>query len=225
MCLTFAAWTSWTLAADTVSAMSLEQTQRSGTENVILIDNAGKRHALTHFKQPTEIWACELSPDERYALVWHMSYPPLRISIYRTDTRKRVSQFVPGYGGGLSWTKDNTILHSWGCGTECNEMAVYDVHGKTIAEVGFSGFDESPDQQFFVTYSSVCSLEGSPIRIRETASLREVCSTEQPTNTQISDVTWKGDGQAMVTVVSCDAGDTTEVISINFKDGCVIERK
>jgi len=40
-----------------------------------------------------------MSPDGRYAFVWHMAYSPRVLSIYDVQALVRVRDLTPGFGG------------------------------------------------------------------------------------------------------------------------------
>lgn len=114
------------LAHGSALAATLEKTTGPNKIDAItLIDNNGKRHQLTDFKEPTTVYGHVLSPDERYAWV-AIGDEEVRkqLAIYQTADQKLLSLFIPtdeyaAWRGGFSWTRVNTIWHIWGCGTSC----------------------------------------------------------------------------------------------------------
>jgi len=85
---------------------------------------------VTQFVKPRHIYAAEVSPDDRYLMVWHMQTPPRSVSIYDLRSKRAVSTFSPGFGGSLSWAAGNLLYHQWGAGTNTAIFAVYSVDGK-----------------------------------------------------------------------------------------------
>ena len=50
-----------------------------------------------------------------------------------------MGDFSPGFGGELQWTLGDKIVHTWGCGTSCHTVRVYDITGATLRQEMVSG--------------------------------------------------------------------------------------
>jgi hypothetical protein len=60
----------------------------------------------------------------------------------------RVGHWVPGFGGELRWTPGERLFHTWGCGTQCMNGNLYDVHGTTLHSVAGSAAYTSDDGRY-----------------------------------------------------------------------------
>ncbi len=102
----------WIYAED--SALRAEVYENEyGLCNVYLI--AGNRIInITKFKNPHHIYRVEISPSQKWLLVVHMDYKPLKLSVYNLSTFKLLGQIEPGHGGHFYWTASDSLLHYWG---------------------------------------------------------------------------------------------------------------
>lgn len=116
----------------------------------VKIDQSGSTHAIRitrgekvvfefKFETSQHIYACEESPSGYYLLVWHMEKTPRRLKVFRLTDGAMVADFVPGYGGNIQWTYGDKILHAWGCGTNCQNICVYDITGATLYSENVTG--------------------------------------------------------------------------------------
>jgi hypothetical protein len=106
---------------------------------------------LETFGAPQRILGSGVSQDGHWAFVWHFAHPPQVVSIYDLGTHQRAVTFEPGFGGDLRWTHGGTLLHTWGCGTSCQMLRVYDTKGTVIFEGSAGLHSESPSMRFMLT--------------------------------------------------------------------------
>lgn len=69
-----------------------------------------------------------VSADENYLFVLHRadSQRSNMLSIYNIEKKRLIAKIKPGYGGEFRWITGNHIFHTWGCGTNCYSVVVYD---------------------------------------------------------------------------------------------------
>ena len=127
---------------------------RDGKLPVIRVVREGKTVFEYRFKTQQHIYARKESPSGYYLLVWHMDYPPQRLKIFRINDGKMVADFVPGFGGQLQWTYGDKIFHSWGCGTNCQTIVVYDIAGGTLHSDAVSGIIMT-SRGYYIVYPTV----------------------------------------------------------------------
>lgn len=123
-------------AASVAAAVVID---RSGKAPVVRVERNGKTVFEHPFGAGHQIYAAEESPSGCYLLVWHMDRSPRRLTIYRLTDNAEVSDFVPGYGGDLQWTRGDKILHEWGAGTGVKNICVYDVTGAVVHSDSVTG--------------------------------------------------------------------------------------
>jgi hypothetical protein len=130
---------------------------------------------LTKFPRAQSVLDAAVSPDGKWAYVWHGDRPPRILSIYDLTTLQRITSFAPGTGGDLAWTAGNGIFHSFGAGSGCCLYNVYDIHGKTILDGGGEGMKLklSPDGRYLAAYPDFPS-SSDPIEIRDMITMRVV---------------------------------------------------
>jgi hypothetical protein len=119
----------------------------------VFFEGHGEWLNLTQFDRPQHLYGFELSPDQNWIFVWHMTAPPRLLSIYDTLTLKRVCCFAPGYGGAIAWTPGNNLLHRWGAGMSAFCYAVYAPDGRTLLVGNSSVCEQSPSGQFLATFA------------------------------------------------------------------------
>lgn len=130
-----------------------------GTGEVHLVKGHRDR-LLERYREPISVESTELSLDGRLAFVWYREGRlPLQVAIYDLRSMRRTARFSPGFGGELHFTPGGNIVHRWGCGTNCAELAVYDVHGKAILNAGGSGVEISPTRRFAVNGPSLFAAD------------------------------------------------------------------
>lgn len=162
-----------------------------GTGEVRLVEG-GRERPLERYREPISVVATEISPDGRWAFVWHSpARPPLQLAIYDLRTMRRTARFAPGFGGEMHFTPGGNLVHRWGCGTNCAQLAVYDVHGKTLLSTGGSGVEVSPTQRFAVTGPSLFAAE-EPAVIYDLDAGRSVYKRDRPRGDSflLNDVRW-----------------------------------
>lgn len=114
---------------------------------------------LTDFTRPNEIIDYGVSQDNNLLFVWHRDYPPLKLSIYDLNTRQRISQTVPGFGGSMAWTAANNLIHFAGCGTNCVNIAGYNRMGARQFEEIACGVELSPQNSYLLMIPSMPACE------------------------------------------------------------------
>lgn len=113
---------------------------RSVTLHVATTDG---RDVTTTFPPYTEVIALELSPNREHAYLRyrrtervseHRWWPrgARRLKVVRVADGQELVDFAPGFGGEFRWFGSERILHTWGCGSNCQPYAVYDLHGNEV---------------------------------------------------------------------------------------------
>jgi hypothetical protein len=113
----------------------------------------GKWTNLTNYKKPNHIYDYKISPDGNYAFIWHMEYAHRLLSVY--DLRKLVllKDAKLGFGGDVKWTKDNNLVHVYGCGSGCAAAKVLNLKGETLFEIGGSPIEVSPSGRYLAFFT------------------------------------------------------------------------
>ena len=128
---------------------------------------------LTKFKSWTEIVDYQLSLDSNYVFVRYKPNKPktaYRLALYNTKDYKKIIEIIPGYGGTFSWNSNNQITHIWGCGTNCINLRVYNIHLEEILyTLSSGGFKLSPDKNIVVQFN----MEGNKIWIFDLKTIDE----------------------------------------------------
>ncbi len=103
---------------------------------------------LTQFEPWVELRDIKVSPDSSYFFYrYRREGKAYSLVTYELESLKKVSEIVPGYGGSFEWNSKNQILHSWGCGTNCTNLRVYDFNLETIFfTLSSGGLEYSPDK-------------------------------------------------------------------------------
>jgi len=120
----------------------------------VRVEDEGKVVFVHRFDRPQNLHETALSPSGHYVLIWHDERPPRRLKVFRVDDGKLLADFVPGFGGQMRWTLGDKILHSWGCGTNCQNIRVYDIAGGTLHEENVSGHKLTA-WGYYITYPTV----------------------------------------------------------------------
>ncbi|WP_227430184.1 hypothetical protein [Psychrobacter sp. I-STPA6b] len=119
---------------------------------------------ISQFTHPhhitTEIGDWLVSDDGRYAMFSHYDYPPNKIVVYDLKNNHRVSEFKPEYAGSLRWTGNNLVVMTYGCGTMCGYMRIFNIKGMLLNEVWLSETSYSPDGKYVAMYPGT-SMSGS----------------------------------------------------------------
>jgi hypothetical protein len=140
----------------------------------VQVVEGGHPRSLERFAEPQSVKASETSGDGRFAFVWHRgSRPGLRLGIYDLRSASKTAEFAPGFGGDLHFTPGDNLVHSWGCGTNCANFAVYDPRGRRLLADVSSGVDISPSRRFVVTYPSLFAST-EPVVLYDADSARVV---------------------------------------------------
>ena len=110
---------------------------------------------ITTFSHREHIYSALSSPDGRYLLVWHMDYPPRKVSIYDLDAKIKLSTFEPGAGGEIRWAANNLIFHQFSAGTNTAIFSVYTVNGKRLWGGFSSGAELCESGMYVLVYPTV----------------------------------------------------------------------
>lgn len=149
-----------------------------GTGEVHVV-TGGRERLLDRYAKPIGVEATEVSPNGRWAFVWYRgNRSPLQLAIYDLRLRRRTARFVPGFGGEMHFTPNGHIVHHWGCGTNCANIALYDVHGRVLLSVGASGVDLSPTRRFAVIGPSLYAAD-EPIIVYDLDDGRKIFTKVQ----------------------------------------------
>ncbi|MCT4639472.1 MAG: hypothetical protein N4A72_17335 [Bacteroidales bacterium] len=97
---------------------------------------------ITQFEPWVEVRDLIVSPDSTYFFYrYKREGKAYRLVTYKLESLKKVSEVIPGFGGHFEWNIRNQILHSWGCGTNCANLRVYNSALKeiffTLSSCGF----------------------------------------------------------------------------------------
>lgn len=116
--------------------------------DVFAYQDNGDSINLTKFDSWISIKDLKISPDSSYFFFRYKEEgKAYRLVTYHFDSLYILKEIVPGYGGSFDWNEKNQILHSWGCGTNCANLRVYN---KELNEIFFTlssgGFEFSPNK-------------------------------------------------------------------------------
>lgn len=125
---------------------------------VVSVVRQGKTIFEHRFKMPQEIHEAIESVSGQYLAIWHHDYPPRRLKIFRLTDGKMLADFVPGFGGNLMWTRGDKLLHSWGCGTNCQNVSVYDIAGGTLRNDTTTGHILTPDG-YYLAFPTLLAVD------------------------------------------------------------------
>ncbi len=132
----------------------------------LTVSNEGETQFEYHFDKPQHIHDMSVSISGYYAYVWHSSKPPRRLKIFRLSDSKIISDFVPGYGGAILWTKGDKLLHAWGCGSSCQSIRVYDVAGGILHQDVVSGH-ELTEYGYYLLYETSGDWKAAGLSIQD----------------------------------------------------------
>ena len=124
----------------------------NNVRNVYYLRN-GTWANLTGYKTPHEIYQYQMSPDGRYAFVWHMAYSPRVLSIYDVQALGLVRDLTPGFGGNVKWNAANELVHVYGCGSGCMGAKVFNLKGETVFEISGSPIEVSPSGRYLAMFT------------------------------------------------------------------------
>lgn len=122
----------------------------------VFVQQEGKKINLTRFKSWERIKDLKVSPDKKYFFFRHKADKggAFRMTMYDFKSLKKIAEIVPGFGGDFEWNSQNQILHSWGCGTNCSNLRVYNSKLKEIFyTLSTGGFEYSPQKNVIVQMS------------------------------------------------------------------------
>jgi hypothetical protein len=142
-------------AQDSVVRAEIRENE-SGLHNVYIVDGSTIIN-ITNFKNPHHIYSAKISPSQKWLLVTHMDYKPLKLAVYDLSSFKLVKRIEPGHGGHFYWTAVDTILHYWGCGSACILYMLYDNNLNTILAQGTTGITISPGRDKMITFPSTAA--------------------------------------------------------------------
>ncbi|WP_230660895.1 hypothetical protein [Psychrobacter sp. I-STPA10] len=156
---------------------------------------------ISQFKHPhhitTEVGDWLVSDDGRYAMFSHYDYPPNKIVVYDLKNNRRISEFKPEYAGDLRWTGNNLVVLTYGCGTMCGYMRIFNIKGMLLNEIWLSETSYSPDGKYVAMYPG-SSMSGSRelriYRFDPIKGVKQVFNREKfagiPEEAYISNVKW-----------------------------------
>jgi|GEM_PF-4777462 len=141
------------LAIKPLSRLALEKQRRPGYQELedIYLCQDGDCQNLTQFDRRQHIYDYSLSEDTSKVFIWHMAEAPRQLSIYDTETGQMMTRFSPGFGGSIHWTKQNNLIHTFGCGTGCGMVRLYDSNGLLLRDDVFETMDYSIDHGLLVS--------------------------------------------------------------------------
>lgn len=128
----------------------------NGIRNVYITKDS-KVTSITKFKNPHHIYSAEFSPSQKWLLITHMDYKPLKLAVYDLSTYNLVKRTEPGHGWHFSWTTADTIIHYWGCGSSCVQYTLYDHHLNVMFTKGTTGITISPARDKMITFPSTAA--------------------------------------------------------------------
>lgn len=140
--------------------------------NDIFVMKGNDTTNLTKFQPWENIVDFEVSLDSSYCFVRHKPNKPntpYLLTLYNLKTFQKIKEIIPGYGGDFKWTNNSQIIHSWGCGTNCANVRLYDLQLKEIFyTLSSGGFKYSPEKNFLVQLS----MHGDKIWVFDLRSLK-----------------------------------------------------
>ena len=122
----------------------------------VYVTKNGKDYNLTNFAQWENIEDLKISFDKKYFFFRHKpakgkSY---RLALYNFKNLNKFVEMTPGFGGVFEWNGLNQIIHTWGCGTNCTNLRIYDINLKKIFfSLSSGGFKLSPKKDIVIQYS------------------------------------------------------------------------
>ncbi len=108
---------------------------------------------LTSYNKPNHIYDYKISPNGKYAFVWHMVSSPRLLSIYELKNLVLQKDLKLGFGGDVKWNRDNHLVHVYGCGSGCSDANVFNLEGKTLFEIGGSPIEVSPSGRYLAFFT------------------------------------------------------------------------
>lgn len=82
---------------------------------------------ITNFKPWIEIQGLKINKDSSlFFFRYKEKGKAYRLVTYNLKTLEKIAESVPGYGGMFEWNSKDYIVHSWGCGTNCANLKIYD---------------------------------------------------------------------------------------------------
>lgn len=108
---------------------------------------------LTNYKKPNQIYDYKISPNGKYAFVWHMVSSPRLLSIYELNNLVLQKDLKLGFGGDVKWNSDNHLVHVYGCGSGCAAAKVLDLKGETLFEIEGAPIELSPSGRYLAVFT------------------------------------------------------------------------
>ncbi len=114
----------------------------------VVLETAAGISPITQFNYWEEVLALRLSQDERFLLIYHKTNNESgrNFTTINLESRQTIATAKPGYGGRFEWTRNNNIIHIWGCGSPCSCFQLLDKDLNNITEyceTGFQAFIEN----------------------------------------------------------------------------------
>lgn len=163
------------MTALTSAEVVVDREGRAPTVRVVRGDRTMFEH---RFAGPQQICDAQESPSGNYLLVWHCDRPPRKLKIFRLTDGALLADFAPGYGGDLRWTLGDKVLHSWGSGTGCQNIRVYDVAGGLLHHESVTGHVLT-SRGYFVTFPTLSVARDLRIRKFDVNLGRDIVLVEE----------------------------------------------
>ena len=108
-------------------------------------------------------------------------------------------------------------MHTWGCGTNCANLSIYEISGNTIFGTTASGIDISKSGIYFATFPTTLSADENDITIYETKNLSIIFQKNIGKDKLIvSDFEFTDDKYAKIALEDEDGKISTEKIKIIY---------
>ncbi len=169
-----------------------------------LLPQAGCKHVYKH----------RLSHNKDKLFVWYLEdRPPRRVAVYTFPELKRISDFVPGFGGTLSWTQGDCLFLHFGCGTGCQSVLVFSAEGQPLDFVDLHGgfYEQSPSGRYLATFTGWHG--GAPISIYDFVRREKIFETDR-SYTVNSDIDWSKAG--VISFIQLEQSEKESPVTIRF---------
>jgi len=115
-------------AAVELRKISAKISFHNGEKYDIYVRDAYSEFNITLYPRWESIIEFEVSRDNKYLFALHRRNNKVSniLSVYNIEKRALIREIKPGFGGDFQWVIGNKILHTWGCGTNCYSIHVYD---------------------------------------------------------------------------------------------------
>lgn len=169
---------------------------------------------ITKFARPQHIYDAAVSPSDRYLYVWHMDYPPRKITVYDLTSRKRISSFAPGAGGRLCWAEYDLLYHEFGAGVNSACWGVYTVEGRQCWRGTATGASLDPSGKFIFVFPTT-SLSDEEIIVADIRNGDVYARTRPERDICVSTFRWL-DGRTVRAWYDADTSETTKSVDLNL---------